>query len=109
MGYSPWGHRELGTTWRLTLKAALRSYLLPRKVSQLGSQTVSRSIMCDPMDPRGARQAPLSMGFSRQECWSRLHFLLHEIFSTQGWNPCLLHWEMGSSPLSHLGSLLHTV
>ena len=25
-----------------------------------------------------AQQAPLSMGFSRQECWSGLHFLLHK-------------------------------
>ena len=35
------------------------------------------------------------------------HFLLHEIFSTQGSNPCLLcllHWQADSSPLSHLGS-----
>ena len=30
--------------------------------------------LCDPMDV--ARQAPLSMGFSRQEYWSGLHALL---------------------------------
>jgi len=35
-----------------------------------------------------ACQAPLSMGLSRQECWSRLHFLLQGIFLTQGSNPC---------------------
>ena len=29
-------------------------------------------ILCDPMDYRP--QAPLSMGFSRQECWSELPF-----------------------------------
>ena len=35
-----------------------------------------------------ARQAPLSMGLSRQECWNALrflHFLLQEILLTQGW------------------------
>ena len=34
-----------------------------------------------------ARQAPLSMRFSRQEYWSGLHFLLQGIFPTQGSNP----------------------
>ena len=27
------------------------------------------------------------------------HFLLQGIFLTQGWNPCLLHWEVDSLPL----------
>ena len=31
------------------------------------------------------------MEFSRQECWSGLHFLLQRIFPTQGSNPGLLH------------------
>ena len=38
-----------------------------------------------------ARQAPLSMGFPRQEYWSGLPFLLQGIFPTQGLNPCLLY------------------
>ena len=53
------------------------------------------------------RQAPLSMGFSRQESWSGLHALLQEIFLTQGENLhlfCLLHWQVGSSPLAPPGS-----
>ena len=33
-----------------------------------------------------AHQAPLSMGFSSQEYWSGLHFLLQGTFPTQGWN-----------------------
>ena len=36
-----------------------------------------------------ACQAPLSMGFSRQEYWSGCHFLLQGIFPTPGWNPGL--------------------
>ena len=38
-----------------------------------------------------ARQAPLSMGFSRQEYWSGLPFPLRGIFLTQGSKPHLLH------------------
>ena len=38
-----------------------------------------------------ARQAPLFMGFSRQENWSGLPFLLQGIFPTQGLNLHLLH------------------
>ena len=38
-----------------------------------------------------ARQAPLSMGFSRQEDWSGLPFLLQGIFPTQGSNVGLPH------------------
>ena len=32
------------------------------------------------------------------------HFLLQGMFLTQGWNPCLLHWQADSLPLSHLRS-----
>ena len=49
-----------------------------------------------------ALQAPLSMGFSRQENWSGCHALLQAIFPTQGSKPCLLHllhWQAGSLPL----------
>ena len=48
-----------------------------------------------------ACQAPLSMGLSWDypskiigvDC----HFLLKGIFPTQGFNPCLLHWQVDSS------------
>ena len=43
------------------------------------------------------------MGFPRQEYWSRLHFLILGLLSTQGSNPCLLHWQVDSLPLSHQG------
>ena len=54
-----------------------------------------------------AHRAPLSKGFPRQEYWSGLHFLLQGILQTQGSNPhplCLLHWQVDSLPLHHLGS-----
>ena len=53
-----------------------------------------------------ASQDPVSTGFPRQEYWSELPFLLHGIFLIQGSNPCLLHWQADSLPLSHLGSPL---
>ena len=40
-----------------------------------------------------ASQAPLSMGFSKQEYWSRLQ--------------PLLHWQVGSLPLALPGNQLH--
>ena len=33
------------------------------------------------------------------------HFLPREIFLAQGSNPCLLHWQEDSLPLSHRGNL----
>ena len=46
------------------------------------------------------------MGFSRQEYWSGLHFLLQGIFLTQGLNPCLLYCQWLLLRLSHLGNLM---
>ena len=55
------------------------------------------------MTPRSiAHQAPLSVGFPRQEYWMGCHFLL-QIFPIQGSNPQLLHWQEDSLPLSHQG------
>ena len=63
------------------------------------------------------RQAPLSMGFSRQGYWSGCHFLLQGIFLTQGSSPHLQHvlrWQADSLPtelrekpmqISYLGTI----
>ena len=48
-------------------------------------------------------QAPLSMGFSRQECWSGLPFPPPGDLPQPGIELCLLHWQADSLPLSHLG------
>ena len=55
-----------------------------------------------------AHQAPLFMGFFRQEYWSGCHALLQEIFPTQGLNPRLLRyrhilclWPPGKPKLGH--------
>ena len=53
----------------------------------------------------GARQAPLSKGFSRQEYWSGLPCPPPGDPPNQGLNPsllCLLHWQAGSLSLEPL-------
>ena len=50
-----------------------------------------------------ACQAPLSMGFSRQEYWSALPCPPPGIFPTQGLNPGLLHCRQILYHLSHQG------
>ena len=51
-----------------------------------------RSVVSNTVNPwTVAHQAPLSMGFSRQEYWSGWHSLLQGILPTQGLNPGLLH------------------
>ena len=48
-------------------------------------------------------QAPLSMGFSRRECWSGLPFPPPGDLPQPGIELCLLHWQADSLLLSHLG------
>ena len=51
-------------------------------------------------------QASLSMGFSRQEYWSGLPFPPPGYLPDSGIKPsflCLLHWQVGSSPLAPSG------
>ena len=64
---------------------------------------LSRSVVSDSAIPcTVACQAPLSMGFSRQETAVGCLSLLQGIFPTQGLNPsllCFLHWQAGSLPL----------
>ena len=45
-----------------------------------------------------ALQAPLSMGFPKQEYWMSCHFLLQWIFLTQGSNLCLMETNTKLKP-----------
>ena len=53
-----------------------------------------------------ACQAPLSMGFSKQEYWSGLPFLSAGTFPAQGLHPGLLHCRQILYHLSHQGRIL---
>ena len=61
---------------------------------------------CDPMDCSLARILCL-WGSSGKNTGVSCHFLLQEIFLTQGLNPHLLHWQVGFLPLSHLESPIY--
>ena len=52
-----------------------------------------------------ACQAPLSMGFPRQEYWSGLPFPSPGDLPNPGIKPISPAWQVGSLPQSHLGSL----
>ena len=67
-------------------------------------KTVSHSDMSNSTPSTIAYQAPLSMGFSRQEYWSGCHAFLQGIFPTQGLNPGLLYCRWILYCLSHQGS-----
>ena len=60
--------------------------------------------LCNPVDcsPPGSSVH----GILQEEQWSGLAFPFPGIFLTQGSNPGLLHWRVGSLPLSHQGSPL---
>ena len=67
------------------------------------SVTQSCLTLCDPMCTRLLRPWNIPGKNTGAGC----HFLHQGIFPTQGSNPhllCLLHWQVGSLPLSHLGS-----
>ena len=48
-------------------------------------------------------QAPLFMGFPRQEYWSGFPLPSPGVLLTQGSNPHLLHWQVGSLPVEPPG------
>ena len=56
-----------------------------------------------------AYQVLLPMGFSRQEYWVGCYFLFQGLFVIKGLNPCLLHWQADSLPLSHQESPRHII
>ena len=66
------------------------------------SVALSCPTLCDPI--HCPCQAPLSIGFSRQEPWNGLLFPSQGIILTQGSNPHLLHQQVDSLPLHHLGN-----
>ena len=67
----------------------------------------SCSTICDPWAV--AHNTPLSMGFPRQEYWSRLPFPSPGDLPNTGMElKCLQHWQTYSLPLSHQGSHIYT-
>ena len=73
----------------------------------LSCSSVAKSCLtlCDPMDV--ARQAPLSMGFSRKEYWSGLTFPSADYLSNPGIEPTSPVLQVDSLPLNHRGGPLY--
>ena len=55
-----------------------------------------------------ACHAPLSMGFPGKNNGVGCHFLSQSVFPTQVLKLHLLHWQVDSLPLGHLGSKCYT-
>ena len=64
-------------------------------------------VLCDSFSPmKWACQAPLSVGFFRQEYWSGLPFPSLGNLLIQGLNLLLPQWQVDSLTLSHQGSFI---
>ena len=86
----------LGTAWLRTLCSLLKQ----------GTQ--SCLTLGDPMDCSLPGSSVHGIFQTRILEWFAI-FLLLEIFSTQGSNPCLLSWQVDSLSLSHPGSPCNTI
>ena len=101
-------HSRSRKTMEFVLQVTPRPSQDTRKQSQLCYHcALSHSVISDSATPwTVARQAPLSMGFFRQDYWSGLPFPLQGVFPTRGSNLSflhLLHWQEGSLPTEPLG------
>ena len=100
--------RLIQTTWRqYKLKKDLKHHQVLLK-NDVCVCVLSHSVVSNSLRPQWtvAHQAPLPMGFLKQEYWSGLLFPSGDL-PHPGSNPylsCLLHWQVDSLPLSHLGS-----
>ena len=67
---------------------------------------LSHSFVSDSLQPHGLWPTRLlcPWNFPGKKTGVGGHFLLQGSFLTQGWNLHLLHWQVDSTPLSHLGS-----
>ena len=80
-GYTPWGHKELSMSEQLN-----NQKMRAKSLSLVRLFVNPRTVAC---------QAVLSMGFPGKNTGVGFHFLLQEIFSTQGLNPGLPHSKIG--------------
>ena len=64
------------------------------------------SLVCNSLQPHGLQPTRFhcQWNFPGMNSVVGCHFLLQGIFSTQGLNLCLLHWQAGILPLSHQGN-----
>ena len=96
------GRRCKGASLLDTLDAG-KNQVGPRHLQGFLPACYVASVVLDSLRPHGvlAHQAALSMGFSRQECWSGSPCLPPGDLSHRDWTHvlCLLHWQVSSLPL----------
>ena len=78
----------------------------PQLSLRLGCYVLNRSVMSNSIWPYALQPSRLFCpgDYPGNNTVVGCHALLQEIFLTQGLNPHLLHWQVDSLPLSHLGS-----
>ena len=81
---------------------------LPGSESSLSLWLFSHSVVSASLRPHGLKPTRHLCPWNSpgKNTGAGCHFLLQGIFLTQGSNMGLLHWQVGSLPLSHLGSPL---
>ena len=86
---------QLAALWRPGGVGWAGGWAVGRRLKRDGMYHYSCSVMTDSFETpvTVARQAPLSVGFSRQECWCGLPFPPPGDLPDQGVNPHLLHWR----------------
>ena len=75
-------------------------------ITQQNACALSRLVMSNSLQLHGKHSPWDSPG---KNTGIGCHFLPQGIFLTQGSNPNLLHWQVDSLPLYHLGSLLNRI
>ena len=88
--------------------------MVPSFFPAIGSRLMPGNMLCmhacsvvsDSLRPHGLQPArpPCPWAFLGKNTGVDCQVLLQGIFQTQGWNLCLLHWQVVSLPLSYLGS-----
>ena len=90
-----------GGAWWAAVYGVAQSWT---RLKRLSSSSKSCLTLCDPWTE--ARQAPLSLKFSRKNAGVGSHSLLQGIFPTQGLNPRLQHYRQILYHLSHQDGLM---
>ena len=105
-----WGHlTKKRPIWYIRFSKSSPVQLLSitwETLNKSSAYCVTASVMSDSVRPHGVQPTRLHCprNFSGKKTVVGCQFLLQGIFLTQGLSLCLLHWQVDSLSLSHLGS-----